>query len=330
MSSMGDVIHVFPALTDLAIIFRGRELQIDWVVEESFVSLCKLHPAVNHIIPVAIRRWRKAPFKKDTWSEVGAFRKQLNSQKYDIVIDAQGLLKSALVARLAKGKQVGYDRASIREPLASLFYNKRYVVSREQHAVDRMRQLFASAFEYSPPETAPNYGLTKNTEKQKKLALFIHSTSWESKHLPESHWVALVKRAAKDGYEVMFPWYSAQELMRAKRIIEESGSGLLLPKLNLDGLAEVIARMSVMVGTDTGLSHLAAAYNIPGVIIYGSTSKRLTGVVGQKQISLQMDYHCSPCLKRQCLRLNHSGDAPCYLSVTPEDIWGKAMKMLSQ
>lgn len=330
MSSMGDVIHIFPALTDLAMHFHEHELHVDWVVEESFASLCKLHPAVNSVIPVAIRRWRKAPFKKNTWREVGDFRQKIRSHKYDIILDAQGLLKSALVARAARGKRVGYDRASIREPIASLFYDQRYVVSRDQHAINRLRVLFASVFDYSLSEVIPNYGLTNESSTHNKQAIFIHSTSWDSKHLPESHWVELVKLAVKDGYEVLFPWYSAEELSRAERIIEGSGSGQLLPKLNLDGLADMIARMSIMIGMDTGLSHLAAAYNIPGVIIYGSTSKRLTGVIGQKQTSLQMDYHCSPCMKRQCVRPTSSGDAPCYLSAAPYDIWDRATKIQNQ
>lgn len=320
---MGDVIHTFPALTDLAMHFNGRKLVVDWVVEDSFVPLCNLHPIVNQVIPVSIRRWRKAPFEKSTLREISVFRKQLAAKSYDLIIDAQGLLKSALVALLVKGKRVGYDRVSIREPIASFLYDKTYEISRKQHAINRLRQLFASVFDYSLPDIAPNYGLSSNDAVREKCAIFIHSTSWESKHLPESHWVTLVDLATKGGYKVVLPWHSSEELERAERIIAESGHGHLLPKLDLDGLAKVIASADIMIGTDTGLSHLAAAYNVPGVVLYGSTSKNLTGVFGQKQISLQMSYHCSPCLKRHCVRLNMSGSAPCYSAVTPEDVWAK-------
>ena len=149
-SSLGDVIHCLPAVSDMAREVEG--LTLDWVIEEHFAEIARLHPAVDRAIPVRLRSWRRRLLGSDTWSEFGAFRHAITQKRYDRIIDAQGLIRSALLARLASGPHCGYDRNSVREPPASFFYDRKFPVSVTIHAAERMRRLVAQAMGYAPPE----------------------------------------------------------------------------------------------------------------------------------------------------------------------------------
>lgn len=160
-SSMGDVLHTLPALTDAQQAIP--DIQFDWVVEEGFAQIPSWHAAVNRVIPVAIRRWRKAWFSAAVKAERKAFREAVQAERYDAVIDAQGLVKSAaLVTRLAHGVKHGMDWQSAREPLASLFYNRRHHIARQQHAVERTRELFAKSLGYQKPDAQGDYAIAQH------------------------------------------------------------------------------------------------------------------------------------------------------------------------
>ena len=155
-SSLGDIVHNCPAVSDAA--RHLPEAVIDWVVEDAFAEVAALHASVRRVIPVALRRWRAAPLARATWSEAAAFRAALRSERYDVIVDSQGLIKSALVSALARGCRHGLDRASAREPLAARFYNVVHPVPTGLHAVDRNRRLAAAALGYTP-DAACEYGL---------------------------------------------------------------------------------------------------------------------------------------------------------------------------
>ncbi|MBU1558383.1 MAG: lipopolysaccharide heptosyltransferase I, partial [Gammaproteobacteria bacterium] len=158
-SSLGDVIHMLPALTD-----AGRaisDIQFDWVVEEGFSEIPTMHPLVNRVIPVAIRRWRKNPVKALMSSQWKSFVKALRETKYDYVVDAQGLIKSAVITRMAKGLRVGLNKPSLTESLAAFAYQKKVAVDLKEHAVFRMRSILAQALDYPLPETPADYSLGK-------------------------------------------------------------------------------------------------------------------------------------------------------------------------
>lgn len=156
-SSLGDVIHTLPALTDAAHAIPG--IRFDWVVEEGFAEIPSWHPAVDQVIPVAIRRWRKNLWQTIKSGEWKAFKQRVRERKYDLVIDAQGLVKSAWLTRYVKAPVAGLDRYSAREGWASRFYDRPLSVATGQHAVERVRQLFAMALAYDLPEGIGNYGL---------------------------------------------------------------------------------------------------------------------------------------------------------------------------
>lgn len=281
-SSLGDVVHMLPALTDAQ--RRLPALSADWVVEESFAAIPGWHPAVDRVLPVAIRRWRKQPLNRAVWREVGAFKAALTEQRYDAVVDTQGLLKSAWIARLARGPRWGYDRASAREPLASLFYTRRLTVPRAQHAIERNRQLLAGALAYALEGLALDYGLSRTPTATDGLppvpprhVLALHGTSRVDKEWPQAQWIELAHRLAERGSGLVLPWGNARERERAEAIAAASPASIVLPRLGLDALAGLIAQAPAVVGMDTGLMHLAAAYGRPGVALYPATAPALTG-----------------------------------------------------
>ena len=282
-SSLGDVVHMLPALTDAQ--RRLPALSADWVVEESFAAIPGWHPAVDRVLPVAIRRWRKRPLDPAVWREVGAFRSALAQQRYDAVVDTQGLLKSAWVARLARGPRWGYDHASAREPLASLFYTHRLAVARAQHAIERNRHLLAAALAYPLEGLALDYGLSLPSAGMADLprvpprhVLALHGTSRVDKEWPQAQWIELAQLLSRHGSGLVLPWGNERERRRAEAIAAASPGSIVLPRLGLDALAGLIARAPAVVGMDTGLMHLAAAYGRPGAALYPATAPALTGV----------------------------------------------------
>ncbi|SNS33395.1 lipopolysaccharide heptosyltransferase I [Pseudomonas segetis] len=286
-SSLGDVVHTLPALTDAARAIPG--IQFDWVVEEGFAEIPAWHPAVAQVIPVAIRRWRKnllQTLKNGEWSR---FKARLRETRYDLVIDAQGLLKSALLTRYVDAPVAGLDRDSAREPIACRFYDRRYAVPREQHALERVRQLFAQALGYSLAGHGADYGLDRVAmagDVGEPYLLFLHGTTWASKHWPEANWRELVGLMSQQGWAVRLPWGNEAEKARAERIVSGFDKAQVLPKLNLAGMAKVIAGAQACVAVDTGLGHLAAALDVPSISLYGPTLPGRVGAYGRSQVHL--------------------------------------------
>ncbi|HNV88693.1 MAG TPA: lipopolysaccharide heptosyltransferase I [Methylotenera sp.] len=288
-SSLGDVIHNLPVATDIRAHFPNA--QIDWVVEESFADIPRMHPAVNQVMTVAMRRWRKQLFSAKTWSEIAAFKKSIQQNYYDAIIDTQGLLKSALITCTANGIKHGYDKNSIREPLASRFYDRTYTISYQQHAVVRNRTLAALSLGYAPSTEAPDYGISaKHTINNTSVSLMdidlqadyivgLHGTSRESKLWPTVYWVDLGRQMAQQNLNLVLPWANEAEFNRAGEIAQQLQNVTVLPKLSIAELAGVIADAQAAVGVDTGLSHLAAALDKPTIAIYTDTNPALTGVM---------------------------------------------------
>ncbi len=283
-SSLGDVVHNCPAVSDVARHVPGA--RIDWVVEEPFEAIAALHGAVRRVIPVAIRRWRGAPLSPAVWRELAAFRHALRDERYDRVIDSQGLVKSALVSAFAAGEKHGFDRASAREPLAARFYARRHAVTRALHAVERNRRLAAAALGYSP-NGACDYGLRVEgaapIEVREPFALLLTMTSRAEKLWPEERWIELGRGLALRGLQCVLPWGSDAERARCARIAAGIGGALVPRRMALDELARLLRRARGVAGLDTGLAHLAAALGVPAVAIFCGSDPALTGLYGSKR-----------------------------------------------
>jgi len=301
-SSLGDVIHTLPALTDAAHAIPG--IRFDWVVEEGFAEIPSWHPAVDQVIPVAIRRWRKNIWQTLKSGEWKAFKQRVREHKYDLVIDAQGLVKSAWLTRYVKAPVAGLDRYSAREGWASRFYDRRLSVATGQHAVERVRQLFALALAYDLPEGIGNYGLDLDRLQLPPAApyvVFLHGTTWATKHWPEAYWRELAERLGRRKLQVRLPWGNPAEKARAERIAQGLNNCQVLPKLNLAGVARVLAAAKACVAVDTGLGHLAAALDVPTISLFGPTNPGLTGAYGRVQVHQASDFPCAPCLQKSAL-----------------------------
>lgn len=287
-SSMGDVLHSLPALTDAMHAIPG--IKFDWVVEEGFAQIPGWHPAVDNVLPIAIRRWRKSWFSAQTRAERKAFYQILKAREYDYIIDAQGLVKSAaLVTRKAHGTKHGMDWNSAREPLASLFYNIKHSVARQQHAVERVRELFAKSLGYSKPQTQGDYAIAQHflqnlNADNGQYAVFLHATTRDDKHWPEASWRELIGRLGDSGIRIKLPWGAPHEEARAKRLAEGFAFVEVLPKMTLEEVAKVLAGARYVVSVDTGLSHLTAALDRPNVTLYGPTDPGLIGGYGKNQV----------------------------------------------
>lgn len=280
-SSMGDVIHTFPAVQDA---LRARpEIAFDWCVEEPFADIVALHPAIGTIHRVALRRWRRQIASPATWREGSVLRDALRSARYDLVIDAQGLLKSAFVARLARAPIAGFDKASIREPAASLFYDQRYGVSRDLHAIERTRRLFGLALGYEPDLSALDSGIfaPPGNAAAPAAATLLHGTSREDKKWPVQEWIETAELLAAQGLAPVTTWSNDKERAVAEAIGKAVPATLVVPKSSLSEVAGLIGRSTLVIGADTGLTHLAAAFGLPTVAIFLTTEPGLTGPRGQ-------------------------------------------------
>ena len=322
-SSLGDVFHTLPAVQDAFSQCPGVEFH--WVVEEAFRDLPTWHPAVTRVIPVAWRRWRKNLKDRTVRAEMKAFFADLRQEEYDIVLDAQGLIKSAMFTRLARGPRFGLDKNSAREPLAAMAYQHGIAVAKGRHAIDRTRDLFAQVLGYTVPQEL-NYGVDRSRWSRPDVDgdywVFLHGTTWETKLWPETYWTELAGLVTGAGQKVFLPWGNDEEKARAERIAAAQPGVSVLPKMGLNDLNAWLAHASRVVGVDTGLSHVVAALNIPAVAIYGATDARLTGVCGPEVEVMSSEHSCAPCLSKTCLEPDDAAvQPPCYRDIPPQRVF---------
>jgi len=280
-SSLGDIVHALALVADIR---RHRpELAIDWVAEEPFVPLVALDPGVRRVIPIALRRWRHQFLAAATWREAAAFRRDLRATRYAAILDLQEQVKGALVARLTRGVRHGPDRASIREPVATLLHDLHHPIDRARHLIDRCRQLAGAALGYAV-DGPPVFGLVPPRATGdvitvgRRYVVAVHATSRADKLWPEADWRRLVAAFGEGGCAVLLPWGSAEERARSDRLAAGSPHAIVPPRQDLAAMAGLLARADLVVGVDTGLVHLAAALGTPTLAIFTVTDPALAGV----------------------------------------------------
>lgn len=333
-SSLGDVIHTLPAITDLA--KAHPEAVIDWLVEPGFKEVPSWHPAIRKVITIPFRDWRKSGLLKSIKSgEVSKTIKEIQGETYDKVIDAQGLIKSAIFSRFAVGTRIGLNLKSAREPLASMFYHQKLHVPKGEHAVHRTRTLFSKAFGYRFDPKEVDYGLNLDNKNQVSgktdpYCVFLHGTTWGTKHWPEAYWLELARKVTYLGIGVKMFWGNEEEKQRAEWIAKKNPNVIVLPKMTITEIAGVLYQAIGVVSVDTGLAHLAAALNVPNITLYGPTSPILAGTYGRQQFHLKSEMTCSPCLKRVCHKKSVSNiHPPCFGFLNPERVFSFMKKQLN-
>lgn len=280
-SSLGDVVHNLPVASDIQAALPGAE--IDWVVEELFAAIPRLHSAVARVLPIAIRRWRFSFLSGRTRGEISAFLKGLRQTAYDVVIDTQGLMKSALIAYAARGVRYGPDFASACEPL-SFLYDRACSVPWTLHAVQRNRALAAQALGYVLHDGA-KYGIAEQVASfawlpAGRYTVLVHATSARRKLWAEESWIELGRRLTLDGVRCVLPWGNAKERTRSEHLASAIPQAIVPPALELGEVAGLMAGAAAVAGVDTGLTHLSGALGVPTAGIYCTTDPSATGLYG--------------------------------------------------
>lgn len=284
-SSMGDVVHALPVVSD--ILRHFPQAQVDWLVEQPFAAIPQLHPGVRRVIPMAWRKWRQHLGQPATWRAMGALRTELRRETYDVVLDLQGLLKSAAWARQARGPVVGYDAASAREGAASFLYWRKSAVPRDLQAVQRNRLLAASHLNYPLLPGPPEFGLRVPADSWRPrdtYAVLIPNASRAAKLWPERHWVAVGRRMREKGWLPLVLWGRPEEQSLAESIAAGC-EGDVPPFLKVGEMAAVLAGAQQVVGLDTGFTHLAAALGRPTLGIYCDHDPGLAGITGAGRVA---------------------------------------------
>jgi heptosyltransferase-1 len=284
-SSMGDVVHATPAVSDIR--RHHPQAVVDWLVEAPFAAIPQLHPGVRRVWPMSWRKWRGQLLDAATWRAMRTLRQELRAQRYDLVLDLQGLLKSALWARQAGAPVAGYDRDSLREPLAARAYQRTAAVPRGLHAVQRCRLLAAAHLGYAPPDGAPDFGLQAPAggwALRGDYAVLIPNASRPEKLWPERHWVAVGRRLQELGWRPLVLWGRPDEQTLAERIAAGC-DGDVPPFLKVGEMAAVLAGAHHVVGLDTGFTHLAAALGRPTLGIYCDHEPGLAGITGPGRVA---------------------------------------------
>jgi heptosyltransferase-1 len=284
-SSMGDVVHALPVVAD--VLRHQPGARIEWLVEAAFAAIPQLHPGVQRVLPMSWRKWRRALWAGATWKAMRELRAELQHEPYDLVLDLQGLVKSALWARQAKGPVAGYDRGSAREPAAAWAYQRRVAVPRDLHAVQRCRMLAAAHLGYPVPGEPPEFGLRAPAPgwgPKAPYAVLIPNASRKEKLWPERHWVAVGKRLRERGLVPVVLWGADEEQTLAERIAADC-DGDVPPFLRVGEMAAVLAGARQVVGLDTGFTHLAAAFGRPTIGIYCDHEPGLAGITGPGRVA---------------------------------------------
>lgn len=294
-SSLGDIVHMLPAISDAK--RKIPDVSFDWVAETAFIEIPQWHPVIDQVIEIGLRKWRKQLFNIETREAYQLFKTQLNVTNYVKAIDSQGLIKSAVVARMSQGESWGYDKHSIRDPFASYLYKNKVSVPYEEHAVTRNRLILAKSLGYSIDDLPLDYGisgiplfdeardaLAKHDLFQgkgipSKSIIALHGTSRKNKEWPIEHWNKFIEKMGGVGYSVLFPWGNAEELTRAQTFAASYSNAIALPRCSLTTLAGLIQKASAVIGMDTGLLHVAAAFDKKGIALYPATEPKKSGAM---------------------------------------------------
>ena len=335
LTSMGDLMHALPALTDA--VKAIPNIEFDWVVDKTFSEVPLWHPAVKNVITTAHRQWKKNIIQ--SWREglLSQFNQKLNKYDYDLVIDLQNNMKSATVSWFYKGDVHGFDKGYCRERFAYKAYKHRYAIPENQHAINRIRQILSQALAYPLVDSPPDYGTNfeqydlpeLNFVLPEKYLIFVHNASWLSKIWPLTSWQGLINKVVDHGYSVLLPCGTDEEQQRAQQIAAVNEKAHALPRLTLNEIAALTYRADGAMCSDTGLAHLAAVAGTPAQTIYGATDTDLIGTVGRHQHHIVSEMNCAPCYKRTCPRPEAiNGEPVCMDEISIETAWHRLKAIL--
>ena len=287
---MGDLMHALPALTEAK--DHIEDISFDWVVDTNFASVPSWHPSVNKTITTDHRNWRSQFFSKKSRESLQQVLNEINGTQYDLVVDMQNNLKSALVSFLSKHSVTGMDAKSVREYPAHLAYSTKITVDKDLHAIERQKKLLAEALDYSSNMNEVDYGalletfIKPNMNLPKKYVVLVQNASWITKQWSVEKWQKLVKHFDGKNIKMILPSGNLNELERAKEIASVSTNAEAIDLMPLNEIAYIIKNANFCICSDTGLAHLSALSGTPSITLYGPTETALIGTYGKNQIHI--------------------------------------------
>jgi heptosyltransferase-1 len=284
LSAMGDIIHAMVALQYIKKF--DKNIEIDWIVESAFEQILEHNPHIDNILQVNLKKIKQN--KSLIFDEIKAIKKYAHNN-YDLVIDAQGLVKSAITAKLLSQNAniAGYGKKSIRESFATYFYKSKFDIAYDENTIDRNAYILSAplGFEISSKEIIEKEpfiyfepsNLVDEIIKEKQIdrfVVFIIGSTWKSRNYPKERFAKIASHFVQKGYHMMLPWGNQEEYDDARFIatsIENDSKITVLPQLNLNGLKYLISKSSLLIGNDTGPTHLAWGLNVASITIFGPT-----------------------------------------------------------
>jgi heptosyltransferase-1 len=275
LSAMGDIIHAMVALQYIKQV--RPNIQIDWIVEQGFAQVLENNPHIDNILSINLKSIKDN--KLALFSEIKRI-KAYAQNSYDLVIDAQGLLKSAITSKILGTNRAGFSKESIREGVASYFYNKQVEIAYSANTIDRNAKVMSEPLGIKITSEMiinkepflfyrdDNIVLDKYLSTEKKNIIFVIGSTWESRNYPKEKFVEVANHLKEN---VLIAWGGEEERQRAKWIEEHSKYAKALPKINLNTLKTVIGKSDLLIGNDTGPTHMAWGLNIPSITIFGPT-----------------------------------------------------------
>lgn len=276
---MGDLVHTLYAVEDLK---KYRpDIELHWLCEKDFTDIPRLHPFVQQVHEFSWREYRKKLFKISSWKKMSHQIKLLRTEQYDQIIDSQGLLKSALIAKLIKAPVHGFSKSSAREKWASMFYNHTHTILEADNVIWKNRQLFALVFQYREQikreKSSLNLTISPDTKLnfpvESSFHVAVYSTSASYKLWPMENWRILLKqRNQLDGKIIYLTWGNERERAAVKLLAQGLDFVKVCPKITLLQAALLLSKSDSVVAVDTGLLHLANALSVPTLGIYPNSS----------------------------------------------------------
>ena len=271
LSALGDIVNTAVVLQIIHNYYPNA--QIDWFVEEAFAPILQNHPLIHEVIPIPLKRLKKTK----SFSLLKEMIHTLKSREhYDHIIDAQGLLKSAIVASFLPGQVHGFDRKSAREGIASWFYATTSSIPYEISVIRRNVMVITQALNipYSDSlieQKGPVFNTTSSPSEAKRIALVI-GASWPSKCYPKEQFALLCDLLP---YPCHLIWGSFAEYDDAQWIANHTSNAFVSPKMSLTQLVDFVAGCTLTIGNDTGPTHIAWAMNRPSITLFGPTNERM-------------------------------------------------------
>jgi len=335
LSAFGDIIHSLPALDD--ILQHPDVDQVHWLVDQRYGFVTEVFPAAVQVHRVALKGAHPVV---SVWQTI----RKLRAIGFDAIIDLQGLIKSAAMARACGSPVYNFDKKVLREKAASLLTQCVPFHPDERHVVQQYRRIAAAIFDErilsEAPSTAipyrsPAIDLEKSNcttdstllgrlQLEKNNYVILHAAGgWETKQLPETTWLTIADDLKNRGITPLFSWGSDAEALQAKSLAARSNAYALPERLNMSALCTLIKGAKAVVGADTGLLHLAAALNRTTITFWGPSASWRSAPIstdqdditqGARHWHIESNPECGPCFKRTCNQF------VCMDAIRPESI----------